>query len=257
MGVDHGLGGKDGVKSKERREKRAKRVKAISSKAMTGGKRKEVLFNEDSRTDYLTGFGKRKQERRKYGLAMEVLKKNKAHKEMMKEQRNAFKDTHKDSAMQAATDNDERGNQKAAESQKEVSVYGDTSTMSMFGSTVSVVVDTSLGEDDDDADNRDGDDSDDDGNDSDDDNRSIRSTSTSGGRSVGGRSLGGGPRELTRFEKALKIAKSQMGKKKKHKDNSKEGKKRSENLRSKVESSKLLVKALGRPAKGKKMGRKG
>mmetsp|Transcript_854 Transcript_854/g.1904 ORF Transcript_854/g.1904 Transcript_854/m.1904 type:complete len:256 (+) Transcript_854:99-866(+) len=255
MGVDHGLGGKDGVKSKERREKRAKRVKAIAYKAMTGGKRKEVLFNEDSRTEYLTGFGKRKQERRKYGLAMEVLKKNKAHKEMVKEQRNAFKDTHKDSAMQEAADNDERGKGKTAESQKEVSVYGDTSTVSMFGSTVSVVVDTSLGEDDDDDDADNGDGSDD-GNASDDDNRSIRSTSTSGGRSMSGRSLGGGPRELTRFEKALKIAKSQMGKKKKHRDNSINGKERSKTLKAKVESSKLLVKALGRPAKGKKMGRR-
>ena len=72
MGIDHGLGGKDNVKSKQRREKKAKKTQAIAMKALSGGKKREVIFDEHARQEYLTGFGKRKQERRKYGLAMEV-----------------------------------------------------------------------------------------------------------------------------------------------------------------------------------------
>jgi len=37
-------------------------------KAMSGGERREVIFDEIARLEYLTGFGKRKQERRKYNL---------------------------------------------------------------------------------------------------------------------------------------------------------------------------------------------
>ena len=72
MPVDHGLGGRDGVKSKERRAKKAKKNKVVAMRALTGGKRKEVIFDEHARTEWLSGFHKRKQERRKYGLAMEV-----------------------------------------------------------------------------------------------------------------------------------------------------------------------------------------
>lgn len=72
MGIDHGLGGKDNKKSQQKREKRAVKNKSIAMKALTGGKKKEVIFNESARVEWLTGFGKRKQERRKYGLAMEV-----------------------------------------------------------------------------------------------------------------------------------------------------------------------------------------
>ncbi len=72
MGIDHGLGGRDGVKSKQRREKKAKKNKVVAMRAITGGRKKEVLFDEKARTEWLSGFHKRKQERRKYGLAMEV-----------------------------------------------------------------------------------------------------------------------------------------------------------------------------------------
>jgi len=74
MGIDHGLGGKDNLKSRQRREKKAKKTKVIAMKALSGGKKREVIFDENARQEYLTGFGKRKQERRKYGLAMEVCK---------------------------------------------------------------------------------------------------------------------------------------------------------------------------------------
>ena len=72
MGIDHGLGGRDGVKSKQKREKKAKKNKVIAMRALTGGRKKEVIFDENARTEWLGGFHKRKQERRKYGLAMEV-----------------------------------------------------------------------------------------------------------------------------------------------------------------------------------------
>jgi hypothetical protein len=41
------------------------------------GNRLHIGFNEDARLDYLQGFSKRKQERRRYGLAMGKLKKEK------------------------------------------------------------------------------------------------------------------------------------------------------------------------------------
>jgi hypothetical protein len=73
MTIDHGLGGRDGVKSKQRREKKARKQKIVATKAITGGKKKEVIFDEKARVEWLSGFHKRKQERRKYGLAMEVM----------------------------------------------------------------------------------------------------------------------------------------------------------------------------------------
>jgi hypothetical protein len=72
MGIDHGLGGKDNKRSKEKREKRAIKSKKVALKALTGGKKKEVLFDDAARIEWLSGFRKRKLERRKYGLAMEV-----------------------------------------------------------------------------------------------------------------------------------------------------------------------------------------
>ena len=39
-------------------------------KALSGGKkRKVIVFDENARQEYLTGFGKRKQERRKNSMA--------------------------------------------------------------------------------------------------------------------------------------------------------------------------------------------
>jgi hypothetical protein len=86
MGVDHGLGGKDNRKSKEKRAKRLakKAAKAKFEAKSLGGnklKKREVMFNEASRLEYLTGFGKRKKERRQFGLAMQVLKDKKALKD--------------------------------------------------------------------------------------------------------------------------------------------------------------------------------
>ena len=74
MAIDHGLGGKETQKNKEKRKKKADKRAALARTALKIGKkgRKEVVFDEDARVKWLTGFGKRKQERRKYGHAMEV-----------------------------------------------------------------------------------------------------------------------------------------------------------------------------------------
>jgi hypothetical protein len=258
MGIDHGLGGRDGVKSKQKREKKAKKTRVIAMKALTGGKKKEVIFDEQARTEWLSGFHKRKQERRKYGLAMEVLKKAKAHKDMLKEHRNIMKDEREEKikakSRNVETMNDEDNEEDEevedpaaryskellnSSKNKEVSVYEDASTVSMFGSTVSVVVDDGMG-------GEDGEDSD---------------ADTGGGRTAGGRRNSSnsihngntGKKELSRLEKALRVAKSQMGqKKKKHRDNSIQGKAKSKAIKGKVESSKLLNKALGKNTKTKK-----
>ena len=73
MGVDHGLGGRDNKKSREKRDKRF-RKKEAKAKMITGlpVKKREVVFSEDSRVDYLTGFRQRKKDRRQYGIAMQV-----------------------------------------------------------------------------------------------------------------------------------------------------------------------------------------
>ena len=42
MGVDHGLGGRDGKKSKDRRLKRSKKNKVIATKALRGGSNKFI-----------------------------------------------------------------------------------------------------------------------------------------------------------------------------------------------------------------------
>ena len=72
MAVDHGLGGKDNLKSKEKRAKRAAKQKKVAQKALVGGKKKSVIFDEKARVEWLGGFRKRKQERRKFGLSMQV-----------------------------------------------------------------------------------------------------------------------------------------------------------------------------------------
>ena len=178
MAVDHGLGGKDNKKSQKRREKKAKRVKALAIKALhSGTKKKEVVFDEAARTEWLTGFHKRKQERRKFGLAMQILKDKKQHKESVKEQRATIKAAStydrsleakpsrgekKRQAAAAAEDSDDEydydyrdGDEEAEDGDADATaaaggvvagetVFEDDTTTSMFGGIVSVVVDTGV-----------------------------------------------------------------------------------------------------------------
>ena len=48
-GVDHGLGGKDTKRSQEKRAKRAMRQSAIAKAALQGGKKREIIFDENAR----------------------------------------------------------------------------------------------------------------------------------------------------------------------------------------------------------------
>lgn len=145
MAIDHGLQGRNSDKSKKRREKKAKKVRAIAMKAMN--KKGEVLFDENARTAFLSGFRQRKMERRKFGIAMQMIKdKNKLkleRKEQRKAQRNSFNN---DESMddKECVDTEENIDESSSSS-KEV-VYDDNVTSSMFGSSVSVVVDEGLGD---------------------------------------------------------------------------------------------------------------
>lgn len=75
MGIDHGLGGRENEKCKEKRKKKAARRKTEILRTICDNSnelKKEVVFNESARADWLTGFNKRKQMRRQYGVAMQV-----------------------------------------------------------------------------------------------------------------------------------------------------------------------------------------
>ncbi len=179
MGIDHGLGGKDNAKSREKREKRAARQahKARSSITIVKNK-KEVIFNEEDRTKWLTGFRQRKTERRKYGLAMQIVKEKAAHKEVLKVKRKQTKEARgelpseqvpydknnkniatqkeksKDSADAAATasDNDsesdsDNDNENKTKTEKTIS-FDDAGTIGMFGAGVSVSVGIGIGDED-------------------------------------------------------------------------------------------------------------
>lgn len=76
MAVDHGLEGRNSEKSRQRRERKSKRLKKLVQASLkagdAGGRRGEVKFDEAARQAWLSGFKNRKQERRKYGLTMQV-----------------------------------------------------------------------------------------------------------------------------------------------------------------------------------------
>lgn len=76
MAIDHGLEGRNSEKSRQRRESKSRRLKKMVQKSLkagdAGGRRGEVKFDEVARQAWLGGFQNRKQERRKYGLTMQV-----------------------------------------------------------------------------------------------------------------------------------------------------------------------------------------
>ena len=48
-GIDHGLGGKDNKRSQEKRAKKAMRQSIFAKAALQGGKKKEIIFDENAR----------------------------------------------------------------------------------------------------------------------------------------------------------------------------------------------------------------
>lgn len=190
---------------------------------------------------------------------------------MVKDQRSAFKEGYMknkeliDSINNNHNDTDGMDGNDDNSHTGIVNVYEDANTLSMFGSTVSVTVDTSFklhdddhynhqigsnDDDDDDGDNNsnDGDGDGDDGINSKNTNIKINNNNNSRNDKA---SMEYKPRnsdskkELTKLEKALKIAKTKMGRQKKHRDLSQHGKARSASLNKKIESSKLLTKVIG------------
>ena len=146
-GVDHGIGGRDKVKSKQRRAKKAEKTKKIAMAALQGGRKREVIFNESARQEWLTGFSKRKQERRKFGLTMQVEKDKKKHKDEVKTKRQVIRETtEKDGhVLDVIVEEMKRGAILHTEQEnidKEL-IFQDEQTKEMFGDTVTVVVDRS------------------------------------------------------------------------------------------------------------------
>lgn len=164
--IDHGLGGKDNSKSRERRARKAERNKQIALKSLKVTKKNkdvitEVVYDDSARTQWLTSFRQRKTERRKYGLAMQVLKEKKAHKEALKQKRaalieaqgghvlkNGGNDTPKDSDEETESGNSELDEQDSQPS-IENAVFSDAATVGMFGGEVSVEVGSGVEEADD------------------------------------------------------------------------------------------------------------
>eukprot|EP01042_Synura_sphagnicola_P003384 gene3384-4195_t len=141
MAVDHGLQGKDSKRSKEKRAKRALRNKALALKGLVGGKRKEVVFDENVRKEWLTGFRKRKQERRKYGLAMQILK----DKKSLLEKRKSVRVRGDFQPLSVSGNNNEILNSNFDDlGSSEKFDYNDEAVKNMFGGEVSVVVDAGI-----------------------------------------------------------------------------------------------------------------
>ena len=152
MAVDHGLGGKDNKKSKEKRAKKHLKTKKIAQAALTGGKKRAVVFDEQSRQDYLTGFHQRKQERRKFGLTMQVLKDKKKRRTAKADARNYIKTSteadEKSNKLNTDNNNDEDNDEEEEEEGEEVNntkidkeeVFTDDFTQNMFGGTVSITI---------------------------------------------------------------------------------------------------------------------
>ena len=143
MGVDHGLGGRDNAKSREKRAKRLakKAAKAkFEAKSTTKGKKREVVFNEESRVNYLTGFRQRKKERRQYGLAMQVIKDQKAAKANKIKLHNLTDEEAEqrdDCSMNSVPEREEEDTTKMA-------LFSDDLTTSMFGGEVEVAIDDAM-----------------------------------------------------------------------------------------------------------------
>jgi ribosomal RNA-processing protein 17 len=144
-GVDHGLGGRDNEKSRARRAKKASVTKKIAMAALRSGPKKgEVTFNEAARVEYLTGFHKRKQERRKYGLTKQIEKEKKKHKDEVKSHRDAVRSVRVEDNQkldEIAEDLRQGERVRTKEISKQM-VFQDDQTKAMFGDVVTVVVDT-------------------------------------------------------------------------------------------------------------------
>jgi hypothetical protein len=138
-----------------RREKKAQQAKKIVMAASSATRRDEVTFSENSRLEFIQGFRKRKAERRKHGLTMELLKQAKAKRDNRKERRVAVTDKHVDLDIGARDKNNRRkdfGDDDEAEAMPAAATvtrveFTDTHTQGMFDGQVVVEVDEGIDED--------------------------------------------------------------------------------------------------------------
>eukprot|EP00752_Nemacystus_decipiens_P004586 g4186.t1 len=130
-------------------------------KSKGGGKkpRVEVVFDPDARKDYLTGFHKRKQARRRFGLAMQEIKDRKERLEERKERREAMKERREELGVQEdleSFDIKAKAREEAkAKADELVQVdFEDGHTQAMFGDTVTVTTVVGIPDSDDEEDAR-------------------------------------------------------------------------------------------------------
>ncbi|KAI9919844.1 hypothetical protein PsorP6_016034 [Peronosclerospora sorghi] len=152
QGTKRGAGGK------------AKRRRGPTSSVSTGTMRKRsklvVTFDPDKRREYLTGFHKRKQERRRYGLDMEAYKVKKRQLEAKKQRREEQREhlaalnllpkqtegNATDEAEEHPRDSDESedAEERGAKAVADVRTFTDDFTQQKFGDVVTVI--TSVGD---------------------------------------------------------------------------------------------------------------
>ena len=137
-------------------------------------KKVEVSFNASDRLDYLTGFSKRKKERRAFGLAMQKVKDREAKVEERKERREAQiekiedierskkalrkgllegdDDDNDDDDNDGTVNNDDQDEGGQEHPEKELSTFQDEHTTTQFGGLVSVTTTFGIPSDDEDDD---------------------------------------------------------------------------------------------------------
>jgi ribosomal RNA-processing protein 17 len=101
----------------------------------------EVVFDEEERRAYLTGFRKRKLERRTFGLAMQMIKDRKEKLSEKKEERLAAKEKMRELGVDediAAYDLSEKKREGTKPTQQQQVSYADNTTTQMFGDAVTV-----------------------------------------------------------------------------------------------------------------------
>ncbi len=103
--------------------------------------KKEILFDEKERSDYLSGFHKRKVERRKYGLALQKLKDRKAQ---IEGRRYAQEKARKELKELPLVEEGEGPVEKepSGGGEKEIYTFVDDCTRASFGGEVTVEVTT-------------------------------------------------------------------------------------------------------------------
>ena len=179
MAIDHKLEGRRRKDLRTGKWKRQKGVPAPVKSAVNAKGKVQVLFDEQARSEWLTGFGKRKAERRKFGLAMQILKDKKLKKEALRQIRAPDDDDNNNNDNDIDNNNNDNNDDNDNNDIDNEIIYDDDQTTGMFGGAVSVVVDTGVS---DAIDELYKDSYSSNGND-DDDNRSVTSYKSNSGRS--------------------------------------------------------------------------